>query len=257
MQYWIVGSVVGGITAFLTYKLRSLTLAASLEAAVIVLCACAFGGWFGLVFLLSAYLTIALVDRVLKKRPAQDISKKHGPRDFVQVAANGLPATVCIALFAATGKHAFLMGFAAALTEALADSVASDVGVLSKKDPISLCRFRPVPRGLSGGVSLLGTAASFAATVFCAAIYLAFFRSLAGAGLLVLCGNLGCLIDSLLGDLLQEKFRCAQCGRMTEKTTHCGLPTRRVAGIPHLDNCLVNLISNTLTAALAVVLLIW
>jgi uncharacterized membrane protein len=65
-------------------------------------------------------------------------------------------------------------------TEALADSVASDVGVLSKKDPISLCRFRPVPRGLSGGVSLLGTAASFAATVFCAAIYLAFFRSLAG-----------------------------------------------------------------------------
>lgn len=260
MEYLIVGTLAGILTAFATVKVKALTVPAALEAFVIILCACLFGGWFGLSFLLAAYLTVAVVDHCLADRTKAitgSMNKKSGPRDFIQVAANGLAATVCIVLYAFTSQRAFLVGFTVALTEALADSIASDVGVLSHKDPVSICRFRRIPKGLSGGVSLLGSAASAAATVLCAVLYFLFFRNLREAAIVVLMGNLGCVLDSVLGDLLQEKFSCPQCGCLTEKCRHCDSPTIHIAGIRHLDNCLVNLISNALCATAAVLLLLW
>lgn len=260
MQYFIVGALAAVVTAWATVKARALTLAASLEAVVIIVCATVFGGWFGLVFLLTAYLTIAVVDRIFKDRTKSifhQINKKSGPRDFMQVAANGLPATICILLYGLTDNRAFLVGFTVALTEALADSLSSDVGVLSKKEPVSICRFRRIPKGLSGGVSLLGSMACLLGTVFCALVYYLFFRDPSEALVVALCANFGCLADSVLGDLLQEKFRCTQCGCLTEKHTHCDSPTVHASGIPHLDNCMVNLVSNLLAAAAAVLLFIW
>lgn len=260
MQYWIVGTLAGVLTAFATVKVRALTVAAAAEAFVIILCSCLFGGWFGLVFLLAAYFTIAAVDHILGERTKSvfaRVNKKSGPRDFMQVAANGLPATVSVVLYALTDQRAFLVGFAVALTEALADSIASDVGVLSKREPVSICRFRRIPKGLSGGISLLGTLSSVAATVLCALLYFLFFRNVEESLMVLACGNLGCLIDSVVGDLLQEKFICTQCGCLTEKRQHCGRATRHISGIPHLDNCLVNLVSNTLCACAAVMLMIW
>lgn len=260
MQFFIVGALAAAVTAVVTVKARALTLVASLEAVVIILCACVFGGWFGLTFLLSAYLTIAVVDHILKDRTKSifhRINQKSGPRDVMQVAANGLPATACILLYGLTDHRAFLVGFTVALTEALADSLSSDVGVLSKRETVSICRFRRVPKGLSGGVSLLGSAACAGAAMLCALMYYLFFRNPLEALSVLLLGNFGCLVDSVLGDLLQEKFRCTQCGCLTEKHSHCDSPTVHAAGIPHLDNCMVNLISNMLSAAVAVLIWIW
>ena len=45
MQYFIVGILAAAVTAWATVKARALTLAASLEAAVIIVCATVFGGW--------------------------------------------------------------------------------------------------------------------------------------------------------------------------------------------------------------------
>jgi len=258
MQYLIVGALAGALTALITVKARALTVAAALEAVVIIVCSCFFGGWFGLVFLLLAYMTIAVVDHFLKGRTENifgGMNKKSGPRDFIQVAANGLPATVCIVLYGVFEHRAFIVGFSVALAEALADSIASDVGVLSKKDPVSICRLRPVPRGLSGGVSLLGTLSSFASTVFMTLIYFAFFRNVGEALAVLVFANLGCLIDSVIGDLFQEKLSCKACGCLTEKKSHCNTPTVHASGIKNLDNCSVNIISNVLCSAAAVLVL--
>lgn len=260
MEHLIVGILAGVLTAFLTVKMHALTVAAAIEAVIIIVCSCVFGGWFGLIFLLSAYFTIALIDRFFKKRTQLifgNMNKKSGPRDFMQVAANGIPATVCVVLYGITCHKAFLIGFTVALTEALADSIASDVGVLSKKDPVSICRFKTVPRGLSGGVSLLGSLSSAAAALFCAVLYLLFFKDVGEALIVFVFGNIGCLIDSVLGDLLQEKFSCPKCGCITEKPQHCGVDTKHAFGIYRFDNCLVNLVSNTLSALLAVLIMIW
>lgn len=259
MQYLIVGILAGVVTALATVKVKALTVPAALEAFVIILCSCLFGGWFGLTFLLAAYFTIAVVDHFLKDRTksiVSNINQKSGPRDVMQVAANGVPATISIVLYALTDHRAFLVGFAVALTEALADSIASDVGVLSKQEPVSICRFRRIPKGLSGGVSLLGTLSSFAATALCALMYYLFFREWEEALVVLLGGNFGCLVDSILGDLFQGKFKCPQCGRLTEKRKHCEVATIHHSGLIWLNNCMVNLVSNTLSAV-AAVLLMW
>ena len=237
MVYFLAGLAAAVATAFLTVKKDALTVPAALEAMVLILVSCWFGKWFGLAYLLIAYFSIALIDRVLKKKTAgifSGINKKHGARDHIQVAANGFAAFVCILLYRFTDHRAFLIGFAVAIAQALADSVSSDVGVLSKSAPVSICTFKPVPRGLSGGVSLLGTLSGLAACLFCGGIYYLFFFDLSGGLFVVFFAFIGCLADSIIGDLLQEKFQCTVCQSLTEKTDHCNAPATHVSGIRHL-----------------------
>ena len=91
MVYFLAGLAAAVATAFLTVKKDALTVPAALEAMVLILVSCWFGKWFGLAYLLIAYFSIALIDRVLKKKTAgifSGINKKHGARDHIQVAAN-------------------------------------------------------------------------------------------------------------------------------------------------------------------------
>lgn len=258
MEYTIVGSLAAIFTAILTVKKRALTFSAAIEAMVLIIFSCLCGKWFGLVFLLCMYFTVAIVDRVLKNKTSSifdKMNKKHGARDHIQVAVNGVSALICIILFGITKLQIFAIGYAVALTESFADSIASDVGVMSKSDPISICRFQKVPRGLSGGISLLGTTASLIATIFGAVLYYAFFNNAFEAFCVLAFSFLGCIIDSILGDVLQEKFICLKCNMLTEKPEHCGEKTIYKAGIKGLDNCLVNLLSNIVSTLLCLLIL--
>lgn len=259
MEYILVGGIAAVITAVLTVKKKALTLWGALEAVVLIMGAAVFGKWYGLVFLLAVYYLIAGIDKMLKPKTEgiiQTMHQKSGPRDHIQVLSNGLPALICIVIFGITGQRPWLVGYSVALTEAFADSMASDVGVLSRRSPVSICRFRKVPRGLSGGVSLWGTGAGLVGALFCGGLCWLFHRDPIEAVTVAGFGFLGCIIDSILGDLVQEKKKCSKCGKVTEKDTHCGEETVHLSGCSFIDNCRVNLISNFLSAALAVVCLL-
>lgn len=260
MLHDIAALAAAVLTAILTIKIGALTPSGAIATALLILCSGCFGGWYGLVFLLVAYYAIAVIDHIFKGKTASvfsDVNQKTGARDHIQVAANGLPALVCVVLFGITGKQAFLIAFSAALTEAFADSIASDVGVMSRKDPVSICRFRRIPRGISGGISALGTGASLLSCLCFGALYYGFFGDLGGAVTVAAGGFLGCILDSILGDLLQEKFLCPRCGHMTEKAQHCGVPTTYLSGVRNLNNCGVNMICNLFSAVLAIIFSVW
>lgn len=80
--------------------------------------------------------------------------------------------------------------------------------------------------------------------------------ALIDAAIIASCGFAGAMFDSLLGSFLQVKFRCPQCGAITEKEMHCGKETVRISGVRSINNDCVNLLSNAFTALISAALLI-
>jgi uncharacterized membrane protein len=111
-----------------------------------------------------------------------------------------------------------------------------------------------IKRGLSGGVSLLGTLSALAGCILmCLISYLFFGFSLKITISVLIIPMLGILIDSILGSLVQAKYKCTVCGKNTEKTIHCKQKTVHVGGLRLINNDAVNIISNFITAILATV----
>jgi uncharacterized membrane protein len=158
------------------------------------------------------------------------------------------------------------VGFAAALASSNADTWGSEVGVLARRPPVSILSFRSVPTGISGGVSLLGTAASLAGSSFIALLFTA-VQGIAsrtvgglpapgdGGGLLRLAlivaaaGFLGSLADSLLGASVQAQYALQDSGGATERRSEGGRPNRLVRGFAVVTNDVVNLASSAVAAA--------
>jgi uncharacterized membrane protein len=62
----------------------------------------------------------------------------------------------------------------------------------------------------------------------------------------------GVFFDSLLGSLLQAKYRCAVCDSLTEKSEHCATPAKLVSGIRFINNDTVNALATLFAAILTV-----
>lgn len=259
MNYTAIASsvILAAAVAFITIKKKAFTVPAALSACAMLIIAALCSGWSGIVIVLAAYFTIFAVDMIVGDRSekvTKSINQRSGARGIVQVIANALAATISAVVGFILKKPELMMVYAAALTECLADSLASDVGVLSKKEPVDICRMKRIKRGLSGGVSLLGTLSALAGCVWMFLISWIFFGlSLDLFIVIIVIPMVGILIDSILGSLVQAKYECAVCGKSTEKTFHCGEKANHAGGIKLINNDAVNIISNFVTAILAAV----
>lgn len=211
-------------------------------------------GNFGFVLLLSFLLLSVVADKVkdIKKR-SEGVDKKSGMRDAVQVIANGLVPMIMAIIYVVTADKIFIIAYIAALAEALADTVASGLGVFSKST-FDLFRFKKTDAGLSGGMSVIGTVSSLLASFIISGIALAFGAVDIKLMLLISASAfLGAVFDSLLGSVVQIKYRCAVCGKITEKEYHCKKKANRYSGFEFFDNDVVNLLSSLFAAALAAI----
>ena len=228
------------------FFLRVIDYYGSLLAAAIGCLFYTFGGLSAFLFVVGCYLvmlTVSVVGKLLKN-DLSSVVRKTGKKDLTEVFANGAWATVAILLFAVTQHRVFLVLSLVSMSAGFVDSLASDIGTLSKKTPYDLLRRTRVQKGVSGGVTLLGSVASAIGAVgFAVAIKL--LCSLPWFSVFVIAGFLyvGCIADTVLGSLLQVKYRCVVCGRITEKETHCETQTQYERGIKHVNNDTVNLLS--------------
>ncbi len=126
------------------------------------------------------------------------IGLKHEQRTIKNVVSNGI-VPVVMALF---GNYA---GFIGAIATATADTMASEIGVLSK--PILITSREHVKPGTDGGISLLGTAAGLiGAFIIGLAAYLINVSPEFTTSILIalFAGMIGCFADSLLGATLER-----------------------------------------------------
>jgi len=133
----LIGVLVAIPTVLFTIKFKALKISAAVLAGILITIISYCGGISAVLILIGAYFSVILLEKILKKssRLTEDINKKQGARDFIQVFVNGISAVLFIILFKITANHIFFLTYIVGIIEALADSVASDVGILSKKPP--------------------------------------------------------------------------------------------------------------------------
>lgn len=193
---------------------------------------------------------------------------KDGPRNHVQVLANSLFASVLILFEYFYGHDDMItVGVIAHYAAVTADTWASELGILSKSQPILITTLKPCPKGTNGGISLYGLTVSAlgGALVGVVSVFLAHMFSTwsiigkAGfAAFTTVIGLLGSLLDSLLGALFQASV-VNPTGKIIEQPNGYGVlesEGKVIAGMGLLDNNEVNFLMASLTS-IAAMLLWW
>jgi uncharacterized protein (TIGR00297 family) len=265
----IVGLALSTIISLLAFHRRALTAGGVVGAIAVGTITFGFGGWtWGLVIVAFFTLSSALSRyRATDKKKLADKFGKGARRDLGQVLANGGLASLLALLYCTNPAPPVLAAFLGAIATVTADTWGTEIGVLSPTPPRLITTGRRVPGGTSGGVTLLGTAASMLGALFIGLVgytvecWQAVLAS--GSPLLLswivpatlVSGLLGSLFDSLLGATVQGIFYCAACETETEKEVHgCGLRTSHLRGWRWLNNDAVNFLSSVCGALIAVAL---
>ncbi|MCD6478728.1 MAG: DUF92 domain-containing protein [Candidatus Diapherotrites archaeon] len=123
----------------------------------------------------------------------------HERRTIGNIVGNGMPALISLA----SGS---LAGFYGGLSAALADTLSSEIGMLSQTKPRLITDLkREVEPGTDGGITPLGLLAGLFGALFIGMIYFLLHGSIAALGIITVCGVIGCIVDSILGATFELK----------------------------------------------------
>jgi uncharacterized protein (TIGR00297 family) len=138
--------------------------------------------------------------------------ERLGARSWQNVMANGIsPVLFVISEFISPGA-VFVVGYLGAVSTAMADTLSSEIGMTSKRDPRLITSLKKVKPGTHGGVSALGTAASLLGCTLIAVLgWVLQLESKIHWSLLTLMlicvigGLAGSTVDSILGAIFERK----------------------------------------------------
>ncbi len=203
--------------------------------------------------LLIFFLLGSLASKINKKANSD---AKHGkPRDMWQVLANGgwvgflaiskgyLIKTGCLTVSQIDFAVILIM------SAALGDTLSSEIGMRWGRKTIRISTGKAVPVGVSGGISMAGLIGAVIGGLLMA-IYAASFYPYDYIHLLIVVSAAlgGSLIDSLLGDWVQEKFE--RQGQLSD----VGFLEEQISGFRGMNNDAINACSLGLVLVIYVVL---
>ncbi|MHA1649346.1 MAG: DUF92 domain-containing protein [Candidatus Helarchaeota archaeon] len=267
----ILGIIVVGAFGALSYAIKIVSVSGLLAGLVVGLTVWLFGGWSWFVLILLFHLSAAFFTKFKYKRKAKAglAQEKGGAREWSNVMANGGFPAICAALeglvvFLSLPGEIFLFGFIGAVATMCADTIATEVGLLSKQTPRLITHLgEKVEPGTSGGVTILGELGALIGTVIIggggwllSSFGVQFTNSGTNFGVFLLIiaiisGMLGCLVDSIIGATIQGIFKCSVCGKITEKAKHCGEKSIYQRGIAFFENNMVNFVAATIGGVIA------
>lgn len=183
------------------------------------------------------------------KKSIGTAQEKGGTRNWPNILANGGVASLLGLGELLWGGQLFSVLFLGAVSAAASDTVATELGLLSRSPPrlVTDPRQRVAP-GTSGGVSGMGFAGTLVAGGLIGAVgaVLGVAAGLPPAlvfGVCVCGGLVGSVADSLAGATIQRKSHCIICGKASEYLVHCGERTTYDSGVWFVDNHVVNVIA--------------
>jgi len=222
-----------------------------------------FGGGFSWFAIVAVFFTLGVVFTLYKygyKRRIGGAQGKGGARNWPHILANGGLASIVAIWNLLSPETALAALFLGAISTSAADTVATELGLLSHGRPRLITHpSRTVNPGTSGGVSPLGfVGATFASLVIgLMAIPLGVLPD--PYQVLPVCvvgGIFGAVVDSLIGAAVQRKGYCVICLKPTEALKHCGERTRATQGSRFIENNVVNVLSTVAGGVAAVAMLL-
>ena len=206
----LLATVLTAIFTFFGYISRGVDATGAASGAVVAFIFVGFGGWRIFVCLVLVFVLAFASTRLGRSRKEQlGLAEPHKGRSASQVMANlGICALLLVIASADTRFGLVLPSLAAlaALAEAAADTVSSEVGEAIGGRPWLLPTLQRVDPGTDGGVTLAGTLAGAVG----AGSVLALSASLAHIGngrihLLFFASVSAMFIDSLVGGLFERR----------------------------------------------------
>jgi uncharacterized protein (TIGR00297 family) len=255
---WIAGVIAMTIFA---YKINVIDKHGALAAAVIGFIILYFGAASWFVVLILFFLIASLFTKYkYKQKQAMGVAEENnGARGLRSVLANGGPLAAIAILYYISHNHPiFMLCFVGSISFALSDTVATEVGLLSKVKPRSLLTGKQIDKGQSGGVTIQGEIAALLGSLLIGticgllisdniALRIPIILSAAIVG-----GMISTNADSIFGATIQAKYRCINCKKYIEKKSiHCNFPLIKERGISIINNNTVNIISAIIGAIIS------
>lgn len=231
------------------YHRQALTRGGALAAVLVGFSALRGFGWCGALLLGTFFTSGSALSRKFERalESGDPVSRRA-----LQVVANGGVAALSGMRAAGNQREDRFAMFAGSLAAATADTWATAIGATSPASPRLILSGRQVRPGVSGGVTTRGTVASLVGAMLVGAISGALGRSGRLSVAVSMGGIAGSIVDSLLGETLQVRYRATDAGHTVERRDSA--TSIRVSGVPYLNNDAVNL-ACTMTGALLSTLL--
>lgn len=209
---------LGALLALAVWRSRAATPGAALCGGLFTVALLLVNpGWRSPVWPLLALLVLTLAATRFghARKDALGLGEGRHGRNAAQVTANlGIAALAAIALRfsvslatpAILDTDALRLALAAALAEAAADTLSSELGEVLGGEPRLLTTFRRVPAGTDGAISVAGSLAGVSAAVVIVVVAMpALGLTAAQAGRVLLAAIAGLLTDSWLGAVLERR----------------------------------------------------
>jgi uncharacterized protein (TIGR00297 family) len=200
--------VVSAALGYVAYRLNTASLPGMLTGVLLSLLTIVLGGygWFAMLITFFGLGGLASKYKYEAKKRRGIAEENEGARGTGNVLANSIVALTAVLGWAASPTHIgvspglFLYAFAGAVAAAMTDTFSSEFGGLYDNTRL-ITTLRRVEPGTDGGITWQGVVAGIAGAGIIAGIAATTIGAVAatGAGLVVVCGVVGMLVDSLLG----------------------------------------------------------
>ena len=245
-EQFLIGLAFALIFAVGSFAFRFLSSSGSMGTFILASIIFGLGGWQWSVPILVFFVLSSILSKFGKERKKkyQLMFEKSDTRDAGQVAANGgIAGLTMLCWYFFPGYAGWYFIYLASLASVTADTWGTELGLLAKGSPRSLITLKEVETGTSGAVSIAGIAGGALGASFIALSGM--FWTAGGVPrfpfiMIVISGVAGSFVDSTLGATVQASYRCGVCGKLTERTNHCGYPALLIGGVRWVNNDAVN-----------------
>jgi uncharacterized protein (TIGR00297 family) len=223
----------------------------------------------GLLFFSLFMIFIALyIVLIAYKKDENDLiiaiqNKRENKIDVTQIISNGIPALIMALLYMLSKNEMFIVAFCIVIAGSTANMMGARLGITSKKEPVSITTFKPIRRGLSGGVTWFGIFSSFLGALVISLSFILFNIDIISSVLLInasfiLIGGFMCsILNSVLGDLLQAKYIDYETGLITEIPNSNDIDKKKAKGIRLIGNNFIDFISLILVSLIYIIIKIY